>query len=352
MPHAAQPKTSRLASALTLSAGIHVAVLCALALWLPCVGDPSEASDAEFGVVSMVTVSEPEPPPEPPEPSPPEDVTFVSLPEPAEEQVPVEADFADQFDRQVEREQVRRADGPQGLARVESRSAAQRGTAEGESERSVAHALEAAPPLPSRPADPDPQPGENAAPLPEAGQITDVAPDEAASEGQGVPDAPSPRGHGLDLTVFNPTADHPIVRPGGEPQEFLELEQGDRTLLNSHQNIYWTFFDRLRRQIAAEWSPQQVYNEHDPHHVYYRQIDRYTVIDLTLDGRGDLESAVVHRTSGLDFLDQEAIRAIREGAPFRNVPEGLKDERGRVDVRFGFMLSFDYSTSVRRIPTR
>ena len=53
----------------------------------------------------------------------------------------------------------------------------------------------------------------------------------------------------------------------------------------------------------------------------YGKRNRYTELRVQLKPDGKLGSVAVYQPSGLDFLDDEAIEAFKEAAPFPNPPE-------------------------------
>ena len=145
----------------------------------------------------------------------------------------------------------------------------------------------------------------------------------------------------IDLSPFNPTirnASDFIAVPGVPEIDHLDLPQGDRTQLNSIENLYWSYWDRLKTQVRPHWRPVRAYRQRDPTGRVYGVEDRYTVLRVTLNGDGSLRHVFLERSSDLDFLDREAIRAVQHAEPFSNVPEGLKDDRGLLSFRFGFFF--------------
>ena len=58
----------------------------------------------------------------------------------------------------------------------------------------------------------------------------------------------------------------------------------------------------------------------DPTGTMYGGRDRVTVLSVTLDREGNLEDVVVERSSGLDFLDIEAVKAFEKAQPFPHPP--------------------------------
>lgn len=134
---------------------------------------------------------------------------------------------------------------------------------------------------------------------------------------------------------------------GGESDDaFLGVDrEGDTTLVNSRSFKYWDFFQRVKERVREEWDPATVYRARDPTGTAYGARDRITVLAAVLDAEGRLQRVEVVRESGLPFLDEEALRAFREAAPFLNPPEGLADEKGRIAFHFGFILDLTSSRS-------
>jgi TonB family protein len=75
--------------------------------------------------------------------------------------------------------------------------------------------------------------------------------------------------------------------------------------------------------------------------------DRYSTVRVTLNSDGSVRQLHVSRRSGLDFLDDEAVRSVREAAPFHNPPEGLKDQDGLIHFTFGFYLEITNEPNFR-----
>lgn len=132
---------------------------------------------------------------------------------------------------------------------------------------------------------------------------------------------------------------------GGTFNALRDIDEGDRTLLNRKHTRYWTFFDRMKRQLQREWNPGREYNKRDPYRNVYGVKDRYTVVNLTLKSDGSVQKLHLSQSSGLDFYDDEAIRALLAAAPFPNPPEGLKDEDGLIHIRYGFYLQISTGSS-------
>ncbi len=135
-----------------------------------------------------------------------------------------------------------------------------------------------------------------------------------------------------DATLLNPNG------VGGTNDYLKNVEEDSKTLLNRKQTRYWAFFDRVKTQIVKEWNPKNEYKERDPFGDIYGVKDRYSVINVTLNSDGSVRRLYIDKKSGADFLDDEALRAVKQASPYNNPPEGLKDENGHIYFKFGFYL--------------
>ncbi len=122
------------------------------------------------------------------------------------------------------------------------------------------------------------------------------------------------------------------------------VPEGEETLLNTREFKYATFFNRVKRGVSEQWKPADVYVHYDPYGNVYGVKDRYTLVQVELDSEGKLTNITVSNSSGLKFLDDEAIRAFQEASPFPNPPKGLIEEAGRIHFSFGFYFEIGDQT--------
>jgi TonB family protein len=200
------------------------------------------------------------------------------------------------------------------------------------------------PPMPNL-LDPRPQERE---PAPDASGMAD--------EGKGDPalrKVPNPR----SLLPTRPDLG-PTGRPGirGNPAESVDgapgqhgtfddidgVEEGDINQLNSKRSKYASFFNRVRDQVAQHWKPEVIHAARDPDGSKYGMSTRVTRLLIRLNPDGSLKAIKVGRPSDVEFLDEEAIRAVRAAQPFPNPPAGLVDpETGFIDFDFGFIFEIE-----------
>lgn len=268
-----------------------------------------------------------------PPPAPQPLANYASL-EPKEqtERPPDEANFISQFNQRAERETTARKSQGAGESTTPTR--------EREPGREAAKAA-------SEPAAaPKGKPGESQSPAPASAVQPETARPLFVSPGGGKNgEAEAGEGVGpgsLALRDFKPRYDalQPRAARSGSAMErdYLPLPESDRSRINALQSTYWSFFDRAKSRLQRNWNPSRVFRRFDPE---FRKLgsERTTVVKITLQQDGAILEAAVSHSSGLDFLDQEALRALRAAKPFNNVPPGMLDQFGRATFEWAFVVT-------------
>jgi TonB family protein len=123
---------------------------------------------------------------------------------------------------------------------------------------------------------------------------------------------------------------------GGSVDHLEAVDSGDETALNAKRWVYATFFNRTKRQVAQNWEPAAVWRRHDPTGAVYGFKTRVTTLRVSLDARGKLaRHPTVVNPSGVEVLDDEAVRAFAAAAPFPNPPDALIKD-GVITFEFSF----------------
>lgn len=186
---------------------------------------------------------------------------------------------------------------------------------------------------------------------------TRPAPDGEADEGKGdpaMPKIPSPRSLLPPLRPELAPAGRPGLRgnpaemsaatPGehGTMDDIQDVDEGDVNMLNSRRWKFSSFFNRVRDQVGQHWHPEVVHAARDPDGSRFGMKTRVTRLLIRLNPDGSLKAIKLDQPSNVDFLDEEAIRAVRMAAPFSNPPPQLVDaETGFIDFGFGFIFEIE-----------
>ncbi len=124
------------------------------------------------------------------------------------------------------------------------------------------------------------------------------------------------------------------------------VEEKSVTSLNTLAYVYTGYFLKLKNRLSKEWDPNRAYRTNDPYRKRYGIRDRYTVLTVTIKKDGYLKKIKVKESSGLPFLDKEAIRAFEKGQPYKIVPKGILKGNDFFTINFGFYVDNPSSTSV------
>jgi TonB family protein len=165
------------------------------------------------------------------------------------------------------------------------------------------------------------------------------------------PGAPGNRGP-LTLTLDRPGEALGPVAGGPMNDDLRGIEEGDETLLNSRSFRYAGFMNRVKETVSRLWTAR-VEDEsvkRDPTGSIYFWKDRRTVVEFTIDLRGELKDVHVTSPSGVPFLDEVAVDAFKRAERFPNPPPGLFNENGTATIGFGFVVGVMRGFKMRMAP--
>lgn len=136
----------------------------------------------------------------------------------------------------------------------------------------------------------------------------------------------------------------PADRPGdpSRTDDYLKnVKSGLQTLLSTREFVYYAYYNRIKDSLRQHWEP----DVRERVKIIYRQgrslasaKDRITQVLVTLDSKGELLRVEVLNQSGVIDLDNAAVQAFREAAPFPNPPKGMIESDGTVKIRWDFVL--------------
>jgi len=163
-------------------------------------------------------------------------------------------------------------------------------------------------------------------------------------EGEGEAEAMHTFGNGGTNAHLNLSPSQSVLdRIAGAPaNDHLEgIDEGEGTYLNTREWKYAGFFNRVKQSVGEHWDPGSAMRRRDPSGDMYGWRDRRTILAVTLDKAGSLSDLSVEKSSGVDFLDDEAVQAFKRSQPFPNPPPALLDPDGQIKFSFGFYLQMN-----------
>lgn len=120
-----------------------------------------------------------------------------------------------------------------------------------------------------------------------------------------------------------------------------DLERGAETMLNTREFKYFTYYQRIRRQLSMYWEPKvrdKLTKMFRRGRTIASDQDHVTKLLIVLNEKGTLVRVQVLSASGVADLDDAATEAFRSAAPFPNPPAGIVESDGTVKIRWDFVL--------------
>lgn len=120
-----------------------------------------------------------------------------------------------------------------------------------------------------------------------------------------------------------------------------DIDVGSDNAFDTKRWKFASFFNRVRDSVAQHWHPETVHAARDPDASIHGTRVFKTKLLISLNPDGSLHKVRMQPggDSGVDYLDEEAIQAVRQAAPFTNPPPGLVDAAtGKIEFGFGFIF--------------
>ena len=118
------------------------------------------------------------------------------------------------------------------------------------------------------------------------------------------------------------------------------VEAGERTILSTREFRYFSYYNRIKdllrqfwkpsieREVAKLWGKGQMLKENE----------LTTRVLVLLDKQGQIQKISKVGASGISEVDEAAVQAFYQAAPFPNPPAGLVDTDGFVRINWDFIL--------------
>lgn len=124
-----------------------------------------------------------------------------------------------------------------------------------------------------------------------------------------------------------------LARQVSDSQPQRDIEEGEEISLNTTELKYLSYFSKLKDRIQMVWKY--------PEAAKVTGLQGRLVLKFVLNSDGSLRELRVVTSSGIDILDDAAIKAIRKAAPFYAIPKNLGDVLSIV-ANFEYELDYYY----------
>lgn len=119
------------------------------------------------------------------------------------------------------------------------------------------------------------------------------------------------------------------------------LKEGETSALNTKEFVFFSYFERVRRQLDQTWQPMvrgQIERIYKAGRHLASQTDFVTRTLITINAKGEILRVQLLQASGAVDLDSAAVGALNKAGPYPNPPKGLLDENGNAQIRWDFVL--------------
>ncbi len=124
--------------------------------------------------------------------------------------------------------------------------------------------------------------------------------------------------------------------------EYIQgMKQGEVSALNTKEFVFYSYFERVRRQLDSSWQPLlrgQVAKLYKNGRKLASNSDYVTRTLVTLNSKGEVARVQLVEESGTVDIDDAALDALNKAGPYPNPPKGLMDASGQVQIRWDFVL--------------
>lgn len=120
-----------------------------------------------------------------------------------------------------------------------------------------------------------------------------------------------------------------------------DAEPSLMTQLNTKEYKYYGYYTRIRHQLNQWWQPkvqEKVGKLMAKGRTIASEENKNTKVIIVLNDAGQLMKVQVLSASGIRELDDAAVEAFRQAAPFPNPPKGIVDADGTIKIRWDFIV--------------
>ncbi len=127
-----------------------------------------------------------------------------------------------------------------------------------------------------------------------------------------------------------------------------EVAKGDRTVLSTREFKFFSYYHRIKETLRQYWKPnvERKLAMLWSRGTQMRDAELVTQVVVTLDQSGAVARITRMGSSGLQELDDAAMEAFKQAAPFPNPPAGMIDPDGYVRIRWDFILRTEASPQI------
>ena len=127
----------------------------------------------------------------------------------------------------------------------------------------------------------------------------------------------------------------------GTNDHISDVDDSLMTQLNTREYLYYGYYSRIKNQLNQWWQPkvrEKVTKLVSQGRKIASEENKTTKLIIILNKTGILVKVQVLSESGVRDLDEAAVEAFRQAAPFPNPPHGMIEPDGTIKIRWDFVV--------------
>ena len=131
------------------------------------------------------------------------------------------------------------------------------------------------------------------------------------------------------------------------PSPTITIGIGD-TAANVRRWVDAAFYNRVAARVRDQWHPAEAYRLHYLEGMIESGQILTTRLQVYLRADGSLDGVAIECSSGLEYLDNLAVKAFEKSQPFVHPPRNLVSPTGQISFGFGFVFNTMHFEAVVR----
>ncbi|MBI2609210.1 MAG: TonB family protein [Deltaproteobacteria bacterium] len=144
------------------------------------------------------------------------------------------------------------------------------------------------------------------------------------------------------------------LNPSTTDDYLPDVEESEETALNSKEFLFYSFYARIKEKLRVHWTDnlKTIMREQQAYRTIASNQDYITKLRIQLRDNGELKNVFVIASSGDTSLDNAAVRAFEQAAPFPNPPKNMIESDGSVKLRWDFIIEANRGSRIKVLLSR
>ena len=144
------------------------------------------------------------------------------------------------------------------------------------------------------------------------------------------------------------------LNPSTTDDYLPDVEESEETALNSKEFLFYSFYARIKEKLRVHWTDnlKTAMQREQAYRTVASNQDYITKLRIQLRDNGELKNVFIMSSSGNTNLDNAAVHAFEQAAPFPNPPKNMIEGDGSVKLRWDFIIEANRGSRIKVLLSR